>query len=44
MSDDETALSTLRQKVADAAKTCTDPSLLDLILILLTTDKSKEAE
>ena len=44
MNDEPPELIALRKKVADAAKTCTDPSLLDLILILLNTDKSKEAE
>ena len=44
MKDDEPEIITLRKMVAEAAKVCTDPSLLDLILILLKNDQSKEAE
>ena len=44
MNDEPPELIALRKKVADATKTWTDTSLLDLILILLNTDKSKEAE
>lgn len=42
MSDAETELSTLRQKVAEAAKTCTDLSLLDLIYQLLLMSSKKQ--
>ena len=35
---------TLRQKVTEAAQTCNDPDLLDLIYKLLKYDKNEEAE
>lgn len=44
MKDDEPDLTILRQTVADAVMSCTDPSLLDLISKILTYDTAKEAD